>query len=245
MIERELKRIYGGGDFGTAAGVLHVVAVCRDGSGGLAVLRTEAASVPLSADDRLVLGVARARAHAIVTTAANLRAEPRLSHRLHGDESICRALAQWQRHDARRVLVLTASGNLPLDHRVFSETPPPIIVTGDAGAQRLRRSGLDPSRIVIREQPSLRDTVALAQGSYGAKTVLIEAGPGTARELYASPVLVDELMLSICNEDVGDDAIGPQLFDTPTAERILQRVAKQTSGWSFYRLFPNQADGLA
>jgi riboflavin biosynthesis pyrimidine reductase len=198
VIERELERIYGGGDFSGPGGVLHAVAVCRDNGGGLSVLRTEAAGVPTSADDRLVLGVARARADAIVTTAANLRAEPRLSHRLHRDNLTCRALSEWQGRRSCQVLVLTASGDLPLDHQVLAETPAPVIVTGSAGAELLRQRGFDSSRIEVREQPSLRDTIALAQKSYGADTVLVEAGPSTARELYTHPILSDELMLSIC-----------------------------------------------
>lgn len=240
-IDDRLARLFGDGcDFRREPSVLHVVAVCRDDRGGLCVLRTESADVPRSADDRFVLGVARARADAIVTTGANLRAEPRLLHHLHSDPRTAAELASWSKRDRPRVMILTASGDLPVEHRVFRESPSPIVVTGSVGAAQLSQRGLSAESIEIRARPSVRDAIELARERFGARTVSIEAGPRTAAQLYDAPAAVDELMLSLCTLHVPARAVGPQLFDIDRVRRLLGNAkADEADGWTFHQLFPN------
>jgi riboflavin biosynthesis pyrimidine reductase len=243
LIRRQLDRIFADSDFGPQPSVLHAAAVCADADGNLCVIRVEATDAPRSEDDRFVLGVARARADAIVTTAANLRAEPRLSHQLHSNPALAAELQKWSGREAARIYVLTASADVSPNHRIFSESPLAQLVTGAESAQVLLAHGFTESQILVRQDTSLRDTVALAQSRPGTKTVLIEAGPSTAATLYPRAgesqeprLLVDELMLSICEEQVPAQATGPRLFDAETAGRLLANTVRRPAGWSFLRL---------
>ena len=80
-VSAELESIYGVEP--KSSGVVHVTAVWQRGDGDLVTLRT-AAGAPRVAHDALVLGLARARADAILTTAEVLRCEPGLRHDLSG-----------------------------------------------------------------------------------------------------------------------------------------------------------------
>jgi riboflavin biosynthesis pyrimidine reductase len=248
-----LERLYGTTDLGLAPAVLHAAAVCTNAKGGLSVIRVEAPSAPRNSNDRFVLGIARARVDAIITTSTNLRAEPRLLHRLHGDDATAAALRAWSAYDEdARVFILTESGEVPADHRVFSETPRPSLLTGARGAAHAAKLGIEPDLITERAEPSIRDAVGyvLAQS---ATAVLIETGPSNAAQLYTQPIVVDELMLSVCHERLDDDAIGPELFDADTAEKLCVEnncpaptgsAGTAGSNWSFCRIAPRQSSAF-
>ncbi len=223
--------------------MLHATAVCPNEAGGLSVIRVESEDAPRSADDRFVLGLARARVDAIITSSANLRAEPRLLHRLHGDSDCADALRAWSHHeDDARVFILTRSGDVPAEHGVLSERPSPTLLTGACGATRARQLGIAAASIEERADPSIRDAVAYVLAT-SATAVLIETGPSNARRLYEQPIVIDELMLSVCHDAVSENAIGPELFDAEATAKLKTELLKSEfgwpdSGWSFARLWP-------
>ena len=77
-VDRRVAALYGEVDWRGARGVLQVAAVADRAWVAIAI----GPAAPSSATDRFVLGFARARSDAIVTTGAILRAEPDLVHEL-------------------------------------------------------------------------------------------------------------------------------------------------------------------
>jgi len=190
---------------GVAAGVVHVTSVWTAPDGCWRSLRI-GPETPESAADTLALAAARARADAIVTTGAILRAEPGLDHRLDG---LVSGAATWRRESLGlrsppHSVVLTRRGDLDLDHRLFAATEGAsgkvFVLTGEDAAAELRaRAAGREDRVVVvaRRRPGLRDALAWLRGECAFETVLVEAGVSTATQLYDAPLAVDELLLSI------------------------------------------------
>lgn len=168
---------------------------------------------PRSPTDAFVLGLARARARAIVTTGRILRDEPGLVHRDDTAEGV--ALAIWRRErlgldEPPQLVVLSRGSDLDLAHPAFAASRA-IWVTGHAAAEaataRARLSAVGRSdaqadalglEVIGRDRPGLLDTIALLHAR-GLAPVLVEAGPNTASVLYEEEGRVDELLLSICH----------------------------------------------
>ena len=180
------------------AGVLHVASAWQDAEGRLFAMRIGPAT-PRSATDAFVLGVARARCDAIVTTGRILREEPAVRHALPP------GLAAWRvrlpgRRPAPLSVVLTARDDLDLAHPLLSGRA--LVVTSRAAAQalvaRARAAGREEDlEVVARPAPGLRDLLALLRDERGLTNVCVEAGPATAASLYEASPCVDELLLSI------------------------------------------------
>jgi riboflavin biosynthesis pyrimidine reductase len=200
-IEQRIIRIYGT-DLRRDSGVIHVTSVWAESARSLITLRI-GKETPRSATDRFALNVARARADAIVTTGEILRSEDGVTHDLQGVDDTPRALADWRRERLGKSVpplsaVLTSGRDIDLDHPLFKSGTVPAIFTSSEGAERVR--GPASSRgieIVDRPAPCLRDAVSYLRENRGAASIVIEAGPSSSRTLYESPVVVDELMLSI------------------------------------------------
>jgi riboflavin biosynthesis pyrimidine reductase len=239
-----------------AEGVLHIAAVWRAPDGRALVLAVNDAA-PKSPTDAIVLGLARARADVIVTTGRILRHEPGLSHRLHDDPQVETALSSWReqqlgRRELPRTLILTRGEDVPLEHPIFapdrdSRRLAPAIVTGERAAERLRaHAGSRAVDVIARGAPGLRDTIEFAREQFAARTLLVEAGPSSARSLYESPIAVDELLLTeYAGEALAERARGPEFIADATLEAafgdaIAMRTAavcvEEPSGrWSFGR----------
>ena len=162
---------------------------------------------PASATDRFVLGFARARADAIVTTGAILRAERDLVHRFSDEAGEDEAWRGWRadqvgRRESPCLLILSRSGELPLDHPALAGSPRTIVWTSQAGQARLGRAG---GRFEVRvgigggsrktlahaggpehsgAAEALSDAYHWLRDELGAETVAIEAGPGATLGLY-------------------------------------------------------------
>lgn len=210
-----LTRWVGGVSSGPA-GVLHVAAVWERSGGDYETLRV-GEGAPRSLSDAVVLSGARARADAIVTTGRILRDEPELVHASIAPPDMTAELAAW-RHaiglDAPPwVAVLTASGELPLDHPAFAAAERLVFFTGPAGAARLRSMpGRPPhAEIVEARLPGAATLVEHLRSVRGARSILVEAGASTARTLYEGAGLIDELWLSVClaPDLAPDDVVGP------------------------------------
>jgi hypothetical protein len=147
---------------------------------------------PRSATDAFALEAARARADAILTTGEILRREPALRHDLG------RAARAWRRErlglaTAPRTVVLTRRP--PAD---FAATPlgarPETLFLGSDPPRAGTRAAVVSSAGPIR---SLAEALDVASRATGAHSILVEAGPATAGELYAGSLAPDELLLSV------------------------------------------------
>ena len=202
-----------GDDPARAGRVLHVAAVWRDASGSARVLRI-GPETPRSEHDRFLLGLARARAEAIVTTGRILREEPSLTHALLGPPELRAALAAWRRErlvlpPRPWLLVLSSGRGLDPAHPAFhGPTRPLLFVPAEASAELRERFVSSDVRVASVPKPSVRLALAHLR-RLGAKRITLEAGPTTARELYAEPADVDELWLATwCDERLPESVIG-------------------------------------
>jgi riboflavin biosynthesis pyrimidine reductase len=213
-VEAEVERLFGPGDLAHATGVIHVVSTWLRDDGIHAVLRIGPAS-PRSETDGFVLGLARARADVIVTTGAILRAEPTL--RIDLPAPAAAGLTAWRRdalgrREPPRVLVLTSGRGLDLDHPAFSSWATPVVLTSMATADALRAEARARGiAIVAQPRLGLPEAIAWALGD-GARTVVVEAGPSTARALYRPASPLDEILLSTVGIEPVVEARGEALL---------------------------------
>jgi riboflavin biosynthesis pyrimidine reductase len=197
-VEARIADLYQG-PLPTDAGVVHVTSAWRAADGGLLSLAIGDAT-PASRTDAFVLALARARADALVTTGRILRLEPELSHAGAAEAE----LADWRREVMGRerapiVAVLTSGRDLDLDHSALRGPQPRLIFTTPAAAERLdgvaRQRGVE---LVADPAPSLRGLLRWLAQTRGCRSVVVEAGASTSADLYRTPAVVDELLLSIC-----------------------------------------------
>lgn len=179
-LEARIAALYGRGiDWARASGVIHVAAIDAHSRRALAV----GPGAPASATDRFVLGFARARADAIVTTGAILRAEPALVHRFADAPE---AQAYWQRFRADvlgraeppTLVVLTASGDWPPAHPALHEAPRTIVLTTAAGRARL--GGAEGSDTAARGRGERRETDGTIAAARRIEVFVLDDGPPAA-----------------------------------------------------------------
>jgi riboflavin biosynthesis pyrimidine reductase len=235
-----------GDDPARAGRVLHVASVWRDAGGAARVLRI-GPRTPKSRHDAFLLALARARAEAIVTTGRILREEPALTHGLLGPPALRAALAAWRRERLVLgldpwLLVLSSGRSLDPAHPAFHAPLRPLLFVPATAATGLRERFAETDvRVVSLPAPDVRLALDHLR-RLGAKRVTLEAGPSTARALYAEPVRVDELWLAAYEGARPDDAvIGEPLPDDATLAAALPRASPpvardEPSGrWSFLR----------
>ena len=153
QVEERIARLYGDDvDWCTATGRLHVAAIHAASERVLAI----GPAAPPSETDRFVLGLARARADVIVTTGSILRAEPELVHRFAETPQADAAFAAWRRSvlgraDPPRLLVLSASGDLPKAHPAFAaSTGASFVAPSSAGVHGIVFAVAMMTRLVAR-----------------------------------------------------------------------------------------------
>ncbi len=228
-----------------AGRVLHVAAVWQSGEGVARVLRI-GPETPRSGHDTFLLALARARAEAIVTTGKILREEPALTHGLLGPPALRVALAAWRRERLVLgldpwLLVLSSGRGLDPAHPAFHAPLRPLLFVPAEAATGLReRFAETDARVVSVPKPDVR--LALDHlGRLGARRITLEAGPTTARELYAEPVRVDELWLASFAGQPPEAVIGEPFVDEARLAAALplatEPVARdEPSGpWRFLR----------
>jgi riboflavin biosynthesis pyrimidine reductase len=218
-------------------GVVHVTAVWGRPDEPPAVLKIQS-DTPKSPTDRFALCVTRASVDAIVATGRILRAEPTVTFGLDGDE----ALARWRRDALSKstpplVAILTSGRDVDFAHPAFHSgaevlvysrtalpTPPPNV------------------KVVTDESASVRRLVHHLKRA-GRGSIAIEAGPSTALELYAAPLGVDALYLSVVEGEVPATVVGGRfLGEEALTARFARRspwIAREEFGrrWRFCRYF--------
>jgi riboflavin biosynthesis pyrimidine reductase len=240
---RQIREIYGT-DLSGEGGVVHVTSVWAESARSLVTLRIHP-DTPHSPTDSFVLSLARARADAIVTTGKILRDEPQVTHELH--EPVSAALLEWRQQRLGKTappvsLVLTSGRELDLEHPFFRSWTRPIVMTLPDAMERLGESSGGAIEFVDRTEPSIRDAISYLRATHGAETIVIEAGPSTALELYQAPYAVDELLLSVYREPRLPASARGAFFQSPQQLGLVFPLARsnyslrEESGlWSFHR----------
>ncbi len=233
-IARRIAELFGEDvDWRRESGVVHVTAIGARPRAAIAV----GADAPRSPTDRFVLGFARARADALVTTAAILRAEPDLVHRTAEDPGEAEAWTRWRadvlgRREPPILLVLTSSGDVDPRHPALRAEAQPIVWT---------TQGASPS-------VALSAALAALRARAGVQTIVVEAGPKTTAGLYASAEAaadIDELLLGIFAGGAFPAVDGPPLPEAAALARCLGssraapasrvRVEEASGEWFFER----------
>jgi riboflavin biosynthesis pyrimidine reductase len=171
--------------------------------------------------DRMVMGLLRAVADAVVIGAGTLRASSP-DHLWTADYIYPPLAADY--HELRTALgksepplnvVVTAGGEIDRERRLFrSDEVASLIVTTADGAQRLHDRELSPSvQVVAAAENAPLSARAVLDTVYGAqrgKLVLVEAGPHLMGDFFAERLL-DELFLTLAPQVAGRD----ELFARP------------------------------
>jgi len=165
--------------------------------------------------DRMVMGVLRAAADAVVIGAGTLRASS-ANHVWTADyvyPSLADAYQELRtalgKSEPPLNVVVTGSGDIDLERRLFrSGTVPTLIVTTAAGARRLRDRDLPPSarvEVSALEAPLTAQMVLDAvDRTRKSALVLVEAGPRLMSDFF-SERLLDELFLTLAPQVAGRD----------------------------------------
>ncbi len=167
--------------------------------------------------DRMVMGILRAVADAVVVGAGTLRAVP---HHLWTPEYVFSELGASYRQLRRAVgksgeplnVIVTALGELDLDLPVFqSDAISTLIVTTEPGLNRIRERTIPPS-VTVRAvadtfpiQPS--EVLAAIVSVRPSSLVLVEGGPKLFGDFVAAR-RVDELFLTVAPQIAGRDDDG-------------------------------------
>jgi riboflavin biosynthesis pyrimidine reductase len=180
------------------------------------------------AEDRMVMGLLRTAADAVVVGSGTLAADP---EHLWTPEAICPELAGDYRRLADAMakpraalnVIVSAAGSVNLRLPVFaSGKVTAMIVTTQQGAQRLRSLGIpDSVRIHAVRRPSGRipaaDILRAVSGAITGKRVLIEGGPRLLATFYKER-LVNEQFLSLAPQlagrELGDARMGLVMGET-------------------------------
>jgi riboflavin biosynthesis pyrimidine reductase len=220
-----LHRLYGPLRMPTHRGRPHVVANFASTLDGVVSLDPSGRSgggeiTGFDPHDRMVMGLLRAAADAVIVGAGTLRAVPR--HRWTPERVYPKLADAYRALRARRRMppeplnvVVSASGDLDLGLPVFrSGEVEVLIVTTERGAGRLRSAGL-PERVTAvvagrsgpLSAPSILDAVGRARNG---SLLLLEGGPHLLGR-FLSDGCLDELFLTLSARVAGRDDRHPRL----------------------------------
>ena len=143
------------------------------------------------------------------------------------------------------LVVLTASGEIPVEHPALRGASAGFVWTTAAGASRLgaRVGALE----VVSGDPDLDGIVGAiraARRDSGIATLLVEAGPRASAPLYRQGLArerCDELLLSRFEGELAPLAIGPRFVSAATIESYFAvppseaRIVDSSGVWRFYR----------
>jgi riboflavin biosynthesis pyrimidine reductase len=161
--------------------------------------------------DRFVMGLLRSLADVVLIGAGTLRGST--AHRwtpAHVHPGSAGSFARWRAQmglaDQPTTIVVTARGDLPLDHPGLNDPDIPIVVaTTPEGARRLGAARVSTNLRVEtagRGEELTGDEIVALTARLGARLVLCEGGPHLIGQL-AAPDLIDELFLTVAPQVVG------------------------------------------
>jgi riboflavin biosynthesis pyrimidine reductase len=166
--------------------------------------------------DRMVMGLLRAVADAVIVGAGTLRAAPRHRWTAHRIYPALSAVYQQLRIDLGKPepplnVIVTAHGEVNLDLPVFqSGEVPVLIVTTTQGMQRIYEHNI-PSSVQISSVQSAGSLSAQAIlkaicDVHQCEMILVEGGPQLMGDFFAERLL-DELFLTLAPQIAGRDNI--------------------------------------
>ncbi len=212
-----LARAYGRLAFALTDHQSHVVANFVETLDGVVSLGIpgQAGGGPISGfnqHDRLVMGLLRAVADAVVVGAGTLRSVP--SH-IWTPEHIFPPLAdeyaKLRSHLGRPAhplnVIVTGTGSLDPDFAVFKQREVPVhVVTTARGAAKIGRGlqRLDKSIVTDGDMITAKDVIETLRKVGAARLVLLETGP-TLTSVFLAERLVDELFLTVAPQIAGRD----------------------------------------
>ena len=171
-----------------------------------------------SAQDRMVMGLLRAAADAVVVGSGTLAADP---DHIWTPEAICPELkdeyrqleAAMRKHSAALNVIVSAAGSVDLRLPVFAagKVPAMIITTARGAKQLLKRKVPDLVRIhAVRRRAGeipASEILDVVGGVIAGKRILVEGGPRLLATFYKQRLL-DEQFLSLAPQlsgrEVGD-----------------------------------------
>ncbi len=164
--------------------------------------------------DRMVMGLLRSVADAVIVGAGTLRSEPR---HLWTAEHVCPALARPYRqlrsalgkNDPPLNVIVTARGEIDLSLPVFrSGAVKVLVVTTPEGADRIRKRDLPPSVVIGKVKNegaiSARAILSAIGRLLAGEIFLVEGGPRLMGNFFAEKCL-DELYLTLAPQVAGRD----------------------------------------
>ncbi len=167
--------------------------------------------------DRMVMGVLRAVADAVVVGAGTARSVPEhlwtAEHIFPSLSAEFRELrASLNKNDQPLNVLVSATGNLDPDQRVLRTGEAPVlVVTTENGARRLRERSLRPEAPVqaLAGEGRLRAEQVLEAVSafQSSDIVLLEGGPHLMGDFFGERLL-DELFLTLSPQVAGRDGTG-------------------------------------
>lgn len=217
----ELAGVYGRIGFPSITGQPYVIAnfvTTLDGVASLGITG-QAGGGPISGfnpHDRMVMGLLRAVADAVVVGAGTMRSVP---NHIWTAELACPALALSYAALRRSLgkppwplnVIVTGRGEIDPRLPVFQSGVPVLIVTNKSGATRLRALAFSPSVKVIATQDPGRlkpqSVLAAVSDTQAAEVVLVEGGPHLLADFFADSS-VDEQFLTLAPQLAGRDDSG-------------------------------------
>jgi riboflavin biosynthesis pyrimidine reductase len=186
--------------------------------------------------DRRVFTMLRGHADVILVGAGTVRSEGYGKARLDDDLQSARVA----RGQAPLPPIAVVSGSLQLDWSspFFTDAGPrPLILTSEAGAPRAPTAVTDVADVVAvgEQHVDLEHAIAVLDDR-GARTVLVEGGPGVNGDL-ARAKLIDELCLTVSPRIVGGQ--GPRIMAGaafgPPYEPVVRHLLED-DGFLFLRM---------
>jgi riboflavin biosynthesis pyrimidine reductase len=214
----ELSRLYGSLRIPALEGRQHVAGNLVTSLDGVVSLGVPGKSSGkeisgFNAHDRVLMGLLRAAAGAVVSGAGTLRASP--GHVLTPEHACPALAAPYQRlREAMGLariplnVVVSGSGDLDPDMAVLAGEVPALVVTTGEGAHRLARRGVS-RQVIVEAAPGEGAISARAVLDAIARTgtsglVLVEGGPNLMATFFAEECL-DEMFLTLSPQVAGRD----------------------------------------
>lgn len=169
-------------------------------------------------EDRIVMGMLRSLADAVVVGAGTLRAVP--SH-LWTPEHIFPDLADAYTRFRKMLnkagqplnVIVTASGDLDPKLPVFTGSVPVLVITSSKGLQELKKRDM-PTSVQVEAAPNegrvtARTVIDCVTRARNCDTILVEGGPQLIGDFF-SEELLDELFLTLAPQVAGQDPNSPR-----------------------------------
>jgi riboflavin biosynthesis pyrimidine reductase len=215
-VAERLAALYPGARL-VARGVVHITVTVHPSGDPRGVRHVLAVGphAPPSDHDFFALCATRARADALLTSAGNVRAEPGLHHDAPPDwaDALVDYRAALGKTAAPTLAILTASGDIPLDHGLWGDHTHKLVITSQRALPALTHRLAGRAELVGLAEPSAAAAIALLKAR-GHALISLEAGPSTLAPLYSAgtPHAVDELLLHTFEAPLPDPlGLGPAL----------------------------------